>query len=293
MTAARAAKVVIIGAALVLMAGCSTLRLGYNNAPQLSWWWLDGYFDFNSAQSKPVRQGLDTFFDWHRRTQLPQLADFLAATGSAILEPTTAEVSCGWFERGRALLNPTIDRAVLQWADIVPTLDDSNFKHLEQHHAKQMQEMRDEYLQADPAERRAASLKRSVNRAEQIYGNLEEAQLRVIRQALGDSAFDPGAWLTERERRQADTLQTLRRLVAERASKDQRVVALNALVNRTQSSGSAEGRADQRRRTQNNCELAAQIHNATTPAQRAKAQSRLKGWESDVRALIGQQATPP
>jgi hypothetical protein len=35
-----------------------------------------------------------------------------------------------------------------------------------------------------------------------------------------------------------------------------------------------------------NCGLAAQIHNATTAAQRQKARDTLKGWEEDLRSLV-------
>ena len=48
--------------ALVLLAagltGCSAVRFGYNQAPELVYWWLDGYVDFDDAQSRRVREML-------------------------------------------------------------------------------------------------------------------------------------------------------------------------------------------------------------------------------------------
>ncbi len=290
--AACAARVVIIGATVVLLAGCSTLRLGYNTAPQLSWWWLDGQLDFSSAQTPAARQSVDTFFDWHRRTQLPNLALLLASAQPALADPTTAEASCGWYGRVRDRLEPSIDRALLQLADLLPTLGETNFKHLEQRYAKGLQEMRTEFLQVDPAERRAEASKRTLSRIEQVYGSLGDAQRRVVAAGLEQSPFDPEAWLAERQRRQADTVRTLRRLVADKADRDERVAALRTLAERLQLSPDPAYRAYQRTLTQYNCEFAAQIHNATTPAQRLKAQQRFKGWEDDVRALIAQREAP-
>lgn len=294
--AARAARAGIIGALAIglagMLAGCSALRLGYNTAPQLSWWWLDGQLDFTSAQSPTARQSVDVFFDWHRRTQLPELAALLASAQPALAEATTPDNACAWYGRVRDRLEPSIDRALVQAADIVPTLTEANFKHLEQRYAKGQQEMRGDYLQADPAERRAEASKRTISRVEQIYGSLEEAQRRVIAAGLAQSPFDPEAWLAERRRRQADTLQTLRRLGAEKADRDQRIAALRALAERSQLSPDPAYRAYQRRLTQYNCEFAAQVHNATTAAQRLKAQQRLKGWEDDLRSLISQPAAP-
>ena len=133
---------------------------------------------------------------------------------------------------------------------------------------------------------RMASEKPAVDRAEQLYGSLDEAQLRVIRAGVVASPFNPELWLLERQRRQRDVLQTLRRLQAERADVQQRTAALRGLVERTERSPNAEYRAYQVKLTDYNCALAAQIHNATTPAQRLKAREKLKGWEDDARSLI-------
>ena len=44
---------------LPALSGCSALRLGYANGPQLAWWWIDGYFDFSREQAPQVKQALD------------------------------------------------------------------------------------------------------------------------------------------------------------------------------------------------------------------------------------------
>ncbi|MCX7224461.1 MAG: hypothetical protein NT071_02345, partial [Burkholderiales bacterium] len=49
----------IIGLLLaLLLSGCSALRLGYSQAPELAYWWLDSYFDFTEAQTTRVRADL-------------------------------------------------------------------------------------------------------------------------------------------------------------------------------------------------------------------------------------------
>ena len=40
--------------ALTLVAGCSALRIGYSTAPDLVYWWLDRYVDFNGHQTVRV-----------------------------------------------------------------------------------------------------------------------------------------------------------------------------------------------------------------------------------------------
>ncbi len=84
----------------------------------------------------------------------------------------------------------------------------------------------------------------------------------------------------------------MRRLLAERADRDQRVSALRALAERSQRSPDPTYRAYQVRLTDYNCAFAARVHNATTMAQRQRASANLKDWEDDLRAVIAAGATP-
>ncbi len=283
-------KSVIIGVALLLagslLTGCGALRLGYSNGPQLAWWWLDGYFDFASAQAPQVKAGIERWFDWHRGTQLAEYAALLAAAQQPVTEPTSAQQACQWQARVRDLVDPALQRAVIEFADVVPGLGEAQLRHLEQRYAKVNEEMRSDFLQPDAAERQRESVKRAVERAERLYGRLGEAQRKVIAAGVAASPFNPELWLSERQRRQRDTLQTLRRLVAERADRDTRIAALRALAARFERSSDPEYRAYQARLGDYNCAFAAQIHNATTAAQRQKAREQLKDWEDDLRALL-------
>ena len=278
--------------ASLALAGCSALRLGYSNGPQLAWWWLDGYFDFSSAQSPLVKRTIDQWFDWHRGTQLADYAALLAAARQQVLEPTTGSAACGWQDRARAQVDPALQRAINDFADVLPTLGDAQLRYLDQRYAAKNDEMRKDFLQPDAALRLRESVKRAVERAERVYGSLDDAQLKVISAGVAASSFNPELWLAERQRRQRDTLQTLRKLIAERADKPQRVAALKGLVQRFELSPNAEYRGYQARLSDYNCTLAAQIHNATTPAQRRVARDRLQGWEADLRSLVNRSDAP-
>ncbi len=284
----RIQNTIIRGLCLLLacsLAACSSVRLAYNNGSQLAWWWIDGYADFSSEQAPAVKQGLDRLFAWHRATQLPELAGLLASAQGPVLEPTTAAAACRWQEQVRDKLEPTLQRALQLAGEQLPGLAEAQFKHIEQRYAKGNDEMRREFLQPDAAERQAESVKRAVERAERLYGSLGDAQRRIINDGVAASPFNPELWLAERQRRQRDVLQTLRRLAIERADAEQRLAALRALMQRVEKSPNPEYRVYQIKLGDYNCSFAAQIHNATTPAQRQRARDTLKGWEDDLRAL--------
>ncbi len=268
------------------LAGCSSISLAYNNGSQLAWWWIDGYFDFNRDQAPVVKQGIDQLFDWHRRTQIPTYLPLLSTAQAQITEPTTAAQACRWQDQGRELLEPTLNRALNHVADVLPSLGEAQFKHLEQRYVKVLAEMRDDFLQPDLGTRNKQSVKRALERAERLYGRLDEAQRRVVSAGVAASPFNPDMWWQERQRRQRDTVQTLRRLAADKADRDQRLAALRTLVARVERSPDVAYRAYQIKLADYNCGFAAQIHNATTPAQRLQARETLKDWDADLRVLM-------
>lgn len=281
-------KTSIIGlllAAAALLGGCSSVRLAYGNGAQLAWWWLDGYVDFSAEQAPRVKQGMGALFDWHRASQLPAYASLLATAQRQVLEPTTPELACRWQSQVRGLLEPTLQRSLALAAEQSAGLGDAQFKHLEQRYAKVLVEMRENFLQPDPAERQAKSVERAVERAERLYGRLAPAQLQVVREGVQASPFDPALWLQERQRRQREVLDTLRRLAADKADADQRLAAMRVLAAHTEVSPNPVYRSYQLKLTEYNCALAARIHNAAPPAQRQQARETLKGWEEDLRAL--------
>ena len=280
----------IIGLALWLLSGCTAVRLGYSNGPQLAWWWLDGYVDFDRERAPLAREAIDRWFEWHRPSQLPEYVVFLASAQQAVLAPTTPAEVCRWQAAVRDKLEPAIDRALVHAAEVLPTLGEPQWRHIEQRYAKGMDELRADFLQADLAARQKQSLKRARERAEQFYGKLDETQLRVIAAGVAASPFDAQVWLAERLRRHRVTMQTLRRLGADKADRDTRLAALRALAERMERSSNPDYRAYQQGLAGYNCNLAAQIHNSATPVQRQRARDKLKGWEDDLRALVASYA---
>jgi Family of unknown function (DUF6279) len=275
------------------LVGCGAVRLAYSTAPQLSWWWLDGYFDFSREQSPSVRQAIDRWFDWHRATQLPEYAALLAQAQVDVRNNVTPAQACRWNDKARDALEPVLQRTALDFAELVPGLREAQFQHLEQRYAKGNDELRADFLQSDPAVRLRESIKRTVDRAERVYGTLEDAQKKVIAAGVAASPFNPEEWLKERQRGQRDTVQTLRRLVQDKADRDQRQAAMRALLQRTEQSPDPAYRAYRQKLVDYNCNLVAQMHNATTTAQRLKARDTLKGWEEDFKALVAQPVPNP
>jgi hypothetical protein len=290
--AAPSWKLAIIAALLLLLAGCSSVRLGYNQGPQLVWWWVDGYADFDDAQARGVKASLAAWFDWHRSTQLAGYAGFLAGLAQQVTEPATPAQMCRINEQVRERLQPAIDRAVELAADHVTNLSERQIQHIEARQLKANADAREEYLQPDPKKRREAAVDRAVGRFESLYGSVNKAQRALIEASVASTPFDAGQWMIERERRQLDLVQLLRQFAAERPSRERALAGLKKLADGWDDSPRPEYRARQVRLTEHNCQLAALVHNAATREQREKARAKLKGWEEDLRVLAAQAPSP-
>lgn len=288
-SASSVLRALIICAAAALLAACSTLRVAYGTAPQLTWWWLDGYADFTSEQAPDVRRAIDEWFEWQRSTQIAGHAVLLGEIAAQAPGPVTPQQVCRWQARFLDRAAPSIDRALVQAAALMPRLGEAQLRHMEQRFAKTTAELREDFLQPDVAERMAAAVKRQTERFERLYGRLDEPQRRVIAAAVAASPFDAERWFAERERRQRETLSVLRRLLSERADADQRVAALRSLVEHFERSPDPAYRSYRERLATHQCATFAQLHNATTPAQRQVARERLQGWAADLRAIAAAQ----
>ncbi len=276
-----------------LLSGCGALRFAYGQGPDLGYWWLDGYADFNDEQTPRARDALSAWFRWHRATQLPDYAQFLLALHSHATGPVTPALVCSLYQEAWGRLDPMIDRALPAAVETVQSLTLAQIAHIERKYAKVNADFRSDYLQADPADRLEESVDRAVSRAEMLYGSLDEAQRARLSRAIAASPFDPQLWLQERMLRQQDAVKTLRRLVTERAPADPTLAALRVLVVHAQRSPHEVYSKYQARLQQYNCKLAAELHNSTSREQRLAALKKLKSWEEDARALAADAAHAP
>ena len=284
----RTAIITVLWLALTTLSGCSMLRLGYGQAPDLAYWWLDGYVDFDDVQTPRVRAALADWLAWNRKTQLADYVALLARSEVEVLANTTPERVCEVAAEGRRYIDLAVDRLVPAAAALAPSLSAAQMQHLERRYAKSNEEFRADYLQNDPADRARASVKRAVERVEMLYGRVDEVQLASIAKSVAQSPFDPELWMSERLRRQQDALQTLRRLRAERSGAEPAQAALRAHVRLYERSPREAYRAYAIRLTDYNCAFAASLHNSMSAAQRQVAVQRLKGWESDLRLLAAE-----
>ncbi len=267
------------------LGACSALRIGYGTAPDIVYWWLDRYIDFDAEQTPKAREAIAQWFDWNRRTQLPEYADQLAKAKVEVLTDITPARACVWQGELMKRAHLAYEQIAPAAAALLPTVTPRQVTHLERRYDKTNATYREDFLQADPKQRADEALKRVVDRAESLYGHLDAGQRARIADTLTRSPFDPELWLAERRLRQQDALRILRAAGEGGNTPAQALQALNGYVARLEHSPREPYQRYIARLTEFNCAFAADIHNATTAPQRRRASDRLAGWEGDLRAI--------
>jgi hypothetical protein len=128
-----------------------------------------------------------------------------------------------------------------------------------------------------------------LDRAEMIYGRLDEAQRAALRQGIARSIYDAPKVLMERERRQQDLLQVLRRASAGGVAPQEARTLLHAWAERAQHSPNLAYRSWQESLVQEGCRTFAAVHQSTTVQQREQAVRRLRAYQRDLLELAAQQ----
>ncbi len=271
--------------AVTLLTSCSAIKLAYNQAPDLSYWWLDGYFDFNEQQTPKVRDELTKLFAWHRAQELPKTASLLQEAAKLMPREISGTQACLLYGQVRGLVDNVSDQALPALAELAPTITPDQLDHLKRKYAKNNEEYARDYIKGNAKDRTEKSLKRSIERSESLYGKLDEAQITVIKRLVSETAFDAALSLKERARRQQELIERLQTLAAIKASAGAAQQSLREYIARAWNSPDPAYRAYVEKLTQQSCQGFASIHNSTTATQRAKAVQVLKGYEQDVRTL--------
>lgn len=287
---ARIMGALVLSLTLAGLTACSAIKVAYNQAPELAYWLLDDYSDFNGSQSLQVKAELARLQDWHRRTQLPLYGQSLHTLQQQLLVDITPEQACSVLQDARAKMAAVLAHAAPAVASVAATLQPAQLGTLERKFAKGNAQWRSEQLDALPREVQTRRFKQARERSELLYGKLSGDQLDALKRALALPGFDAAITYAERLRRQQDTLNTLQAVATAAPAVKQPIPALQAvqaLMQRTLDSPNADYQRYLALQTRAGCAAFAELHQLASPVQRRLAVQHLNEYEQLVAGLAG------
>lgn len=274
----------------VILTGCSAVRLGYNNLPDIASWWLDSYIDFSDTQGPQAKAALQKLQTWHRKEELPAIAELLVQAQTLAPQNITPEQACKIWEGAQVRIESFIQESSRLAAPVVSQLSAKQLKHLEKEWATRNEDWKKQWVQGTPDARIKKRVDLAAERFNSFYGDLNLEQRQVLKQQFLQSTWSPEESYQRRLKRQQEQLMALQAMSSEITKPamplPQVEKALQSLILQSVRPKDAGDLSKQLQLEQQACQNLAQLHNTMSPAQRLKAQRKLKDYETDVRELM-------
>ena len=268
--------------ALLLLPACSAIKLGYQQLPTLSYWWLDSTVSFSGNQTTAAKESIDKLYQWHRQEELPVYAALLQRTADLSAGPVQPGQLCRVVEEVQTRLDTLMRQAVVQAAPVAMALGPRQLSHLARQWERQNEEWEKEWLQGDSEARMERRLDKALSRYNSFYGELNTAQINLVKTQLVQSPWTAEWGRRDRQRRQQDLLSTLQRITQNNLTQAQAEAQLWGVWQRWLQPPDSGQRAVVQSLSQRACENLAQLHNTATSEQRVRVSRRLRAYERDL-----------
>lgn len=277
---------VILGILLLsVLAGCSAVRLAYDNADLYLRWKVGSYLDVRGVQSDELEERIEGFLDWHRSKALPTYAG-LADDAAARIQRGLVRSDVVWgYDSVIAQAREGLYAGTQRLAPLLDRLAPDQLRYMEWGIAEGNRKFARDNLRGGERARRERRATRIVERVEDWVGKLSQAQVERIRQFSERAPLLDEMRDGDRRRLQADVMAILRakqarERLAERISqwqvgRDPAFAAANEIMQKEFFA------------------MALDLERLLTPEQRARAVGQLQRYAQDMRALAARAGRSP
>lgn len=214
---------VTLALAAAWLAGCSSVRIAYENADAYVLWRANSYLDLQGAAYEALDERIDDFFDWHRAAALPQYAKISEEAAARVAKGLSRADLVWGYDSFMAQARESLRAAAVRIAPLLDGLSARQLRRMQQRFEDDNRRFRKENLRGSEGERRKRRAKRTQERLEDWVGDLNRAQVQRVGQYSERAPLVGELHERERMRIQGELLAMARerqagRLLAERAA---------------------------------------------------------------------------
>jgi uncharacterized protein DUF6279 len=268
---------VTLALAAALLAGCTALRLAYDNADTYLLFRAKSYLDLDAKSSDELDERIDEFFAWHRRTALPQYARLSEEAAKRVTRGLSREDLVWGYDSLVAHARQSLRFAAERVAPLLDRLTPQQVAHMERRFAEDNRKFAREYLRGSEAERRKRRARRLEERLEDWVGNLSHVQAEKVRQFSERTPLYDELRAKDRQRMQAEFVDMIRKREAQKRLPDW-------IANWDHGRDPAHLAASERFR-QEYLALLLEIDKTLGPEQRNRAAANFRRYAEDFRVL--------
>jgi Family of unknown function (DUF6279) len=269
-----------------LLVGCSVVSLGYRNGEFLSYWWLNGYVDFNAEQQPLVKKKIANLFAWHHKTQLKDYVEILTLAQKRIQHNVTqAELLTDYGNLKKRLVR-VVDQVLPDLADVALSLQPAQIAHIKKKFASNNDFYHKDHLKGEMEARQKFRYQKLMQHAKYWFGDFSREQEALIRVASDARPLNNELVFAEHVRRQNELIALLKKIQAEKPDKATAVALLRQYVNAyLDYFGDPASQVFFDTGNKETAHVAMVIINLTTPQQKAHAVERAQKWIGEFNAL--------
>jgi len=175
----RWALVVLAAATL---AGCSSIRVVYDNFDTFLRWRALQFLDVHGEQADELDERIARFLRWHRANALPKYARDADEAARRLSDGLSQDDLVWGYDASVAHARESLRAAAEQLAPLLDRLDAEQIRHMEQRIAEENRKFARENMRGGERERRERRAQRIVTRLEEWVGNLSDAQVERVKQ---------------------------------------------------------------------------------------------------------------
>lgn len=278
-------KVALAAATAWLLAGCSSVRLAYDNADTYLLFRAKSYLDLDAKGSDELDERIDEFFAWHRRTALPQYARLSDDAAKRVTRGLSREDLVWGYDSVVAQARQSLRYAAERVAPLLDRLTPQQVAHMEKRFAEDNRKFAREFLRGSEAERRKRRARRVEERLEDWVGNLSHVQAEKVRQFSERTPLYDELRAKDRLRLQAEFLDMLRKREAQKHLPD--------WVTSWERGRDPAHHAATERYRQDLLGLILEIDKTLAPEQRSRAAANFRRYAEDFRVLARRAPAEP
>lgn len=267
---------------VILLSGCSAVRVVYNQADTMLSWMAQDYFELDSAQRQDFNARLAPLLNWHRHEQLPEYVRFLGEVKQRTGRPLTRDDALWLIEGAKARFRVIANKGAADATGLLETLTPENIRALEKSFGKFNRDfVREHKLNGTSEERRSARLERTLKRVRDWTGALAPAQEERIAVLNDAIPYTDQLRHQDRQRRQKEFLA----LLSERTNKLEFARKLRPWLADWEAGRAPETHAAINESYEKRITLYLEVFNSLTPQQRMRMQQKLQGYIDDLNTL--------
>jgi hypothetical protein len=269
-------------AALALLAGCSAIRVAYDNADAYARWRASDFFELAGEDAGMLEERIDAFHAWHRARALPQYARLADEAARRLADGLSQEDLLWGYDSVLAQARESLRAAGQELAPLLDKVGPEQAANLERGFDKDNRKLARENLRGSESERRHRRYKRNVERLEDWVGTLTQAQRERVKQYSDRAPLNEEMRERDRKRIQADILRIVR-------AREARKRLPERAARWDEGRDPAYVEANERWRKEYFAMLL-DIDRSLSAEQRARTIERLRGFAEDFRVLAARQA---